>query len=88
MREPSRADWVVLDGYRFSAAYHKVVRHAGCKLMCVDDEGTCGLHGAELIPESECVRNAGNVRKQHSVAVPAGSPVCSSSQRVLSLAER
>ena len=43
------AAWVVLDGYRFGAEFHRIVRDAGCRLMCIDDEGRCSEHGAEVI---------------------------------------
>lgn len=34
-----RAAWVVIDGYQFSAAYHRELKSAALKLLVVDDEG-------------------------------------------------
>jgi UDP-2,4-diacetamido-2,4,6-trideoxy-beta-L-altropyranose hydrolase len=32
-----RAEWIVVDGYRFSADYQRALKHAGFKLLFIDD---------------------------------------------------
>lgn len=44
-----RADWGVLDGYRFGAAEEESVRKAARRLLVIDDHGTSGDHGADLV---------------------------------------
>lgn len=46
-----RAEWVVLDGYHFDNAYRSVLKTAGLKLLCIDDNGeNCAF--AEVILNS------------------------------------
>jgi len=45
----NRPAWIVLDGYRFGAEYHQGVRKGPWGLLCIDDAGSCGEHGADLI---------------------------------------
>ena len=42
-------EWVVVDGYQFSADYHASVRSSGCRVLVVDDCGGCGPGGADLV---------------------------------------
>jgi UDP-2,4-diacetamido-2,4,6-trideoxy-beta-L-altropyranose hydrolase len=44
-----RADWVVVDGYQFSAEYHASIRRRGCRVLVVDDCGICGPDGADVV---------------------------------------
>src|SRR5260370_33362677 len=44
-----RPDWVVVDGYQFSAEYHASIRHGGCRVLVVDDCGSCGPNGADMV---------------------------------------
>ncbi len=44
-----RPTWIVLDGYRFGTEYHQAVRKGPWWLLCIDDDGSCGEHGADLI---------------------------------------
>jgi UDP-2,4-diacetamido-2,4,6-trideoxy-beta-L-altropyranose hydrolase len=43
------ADWVVIDGYRFDSAFHRQIRLAGHRLLCVDDEGACEEYVADIV---------------------------------------
>jgi UDP-2,4-diacetamido-2,4,6-trideoxy-beta-L-altropyranose hydrolase len=43
------AEWVVVDGYHFNAEYQKAVKHAGLKLLYVDDNGIQAHYHADLI---------------------------------------
>ena len=45
----NRPTWIVLDGYRFDAEYHQGARKGPGRLLCIDDDGSCGVHGADLI---------------------------------------
>ena len=45
----SQPCWIVLDGYRFGARYHRRMRDSGSSLLCVDDDGRCSEYGADLI---------------------------------------
>ncbi len=43
------ADWIVADGYDFSAAYQRCVREGGLKLLVVDDYGHAEHYHADLV---------------------------------------
>lgn len=43
------AEWVVVDGYGFDAAYHKALKDAGLKLLVLDDNGDADFYGADLV---------------------------------------
>jgi UDP-2,4-diacetamido-2,4,6-trideoxy-beta-L-altropyranose hydrolase len=52
--EPSRgfgvgADWAVLDGYRFGPEDEVRARKAALRLLVIDDHGSGGDHGADLV---------------------------------------
>ncbi len=47
--EALQADWVVVDGYQFDAAYHKALKDAGLKLLVLDDNGDSGFYWADLV---------------------------------------
>jgi UDP-2,4-diacetamido-2,4,6-trideoxy-beta-L-altropyranose hydrolase len=44
-----RADWVVVDGYDFDAAYHRRMRQAGHALLVVDDYAHLPEYDADIV---------------------------------------
>ena len=44
-----RADWVVVDGYRFGADYQRVLKAAGFKVLFLDDYGHASHYFADLV---------------------------------------
>ncbi len=47
-REKS-ADWIVVDGYRFTAEYQFALKAAGCKVLFVDDFRHAASYSADLV---------------------------------------
>ena len=45
----SGADWVVLDGYRFSADYQRRIRESGAKVLWIDDNGHAEHYFADVV---------------------------------------
>jgi len=45
----ARADWVVIDGYRFGAAYHRAVAAGGLRRLAIDDRGDAAAREADLV---------------------------------------
>jgi UDP-2,4-diacetamido-2,4,6-trideoxy-beta-L-altropyranose hydrolase len=43
------ADWIVIDGYRFSAEYQRVLKNAGFRVLAVDDYGHAESYCADLV---------------------------------------
>jgi UDP-2,4-diacetamido-2,4,6-trideoxy-beta-L-altropyranose hydrolase len=43
------ADWVVVDGYHFDAAYHERLRQAGLRTAVIDDNGRLDRYSADLV---------------------------------------
>ncbi len=43
------AEWVVVDGYQFGAAYQRELKMAGLKVLFVDDNGQAGGYAADLV---------------------------------------
>src|SRR5258708_10858094 len=43
------AQWIVLDGYRFSSAYRKILHLASSKILQIDDPGFSGVCYADCI---------------------------------------
>lgn len=43
------ADWVVLDGYHFDAAYQAAVKRSGAKLLAMDDFGALDRYVADIV---------------------------------------
>jgi len=43
------AEWIVVDGYSFDAAYQKGIKDAGLKLLFMDDYGHCNHYEADII---------------------------------------
>jgi UDP-2,4-diacetamido-2,4,6-trideoxy-beta-L-altropyranose hydrolase len=43
------ADWVILDGYQFSAQFQRSIKDAGLRLLVVDDNGGAGHYVADLV---------------------------------------
>lgn len=43
------ADWLVVDGYQFGAAYHNAIRGGGWRTLVVDDEGLAGRYEADIV---------------------------------------
>lgn len=43
------APLVVVDGYQFDAAYHRVVRASGLQTVCIDDNGEAGEYVADIV---------------------------------------
>jgi UDP-2,4-diacetamido-2,4,6-trideoxy-beta-L-altropyranose hydrolase len=44
-----RANWVVVDGYRFDSEYQRNLKNGGLKLLFVDDLGRCEHYFADLV---------------------------------------
>jgi UDP-2,4-diacetamido-2,4,6-trideoxy-beta-L-altropyranose hydrolase len=44
-----RANWVVVDGYRFDSDYQWNLKNAGLKVLFVDDLGQCKHHSADIV---------------------------------------
>ena len=47
--EEGKADWIVVDGYRFDANYQLEVTNSTCKSLFVDDNGHAGTYTADLV---------------------------------------
>lgn len=43
------APCVVVDGYHFDAAYHRVLRAGGLQTVCIDDNGEAGEYVADIV---------------------------------------
>ena len=43
------ADWIVVDGYQFGAAYQKTIKDAGFSLLFIDDYGHADHYYADLV---------------------------------------
>lgn len=43
------AEWVVVDGYQFDAAYQRELKMAGLKVLLVDDNGRAAPYSADLV---------------------------------------
>lgn len=43
------AEWVVVDGYQFNAAYQRELKMAGLKVLFVDDNGRAAPYSADLV---------------------------------------
>lgn len=44
-----QAEWVVMDGYRFTAEYQQALKDAGFKVLCFDDNGQAGHYYADFV---------------------------------------
>jgi spore coat polysaccharide biosynthesis predicted glycosyltransferase SpsG len=44
-----KADWLVVDGYQFGAAYHQAVNVGGWRMLALDDEGRAGRYEADIV---------------------------------------
>jgi len=58
-----QATWLVVDGYRFGAAYQSGVKATGLKLLLVDDRGSPGGYAADIILD-QYPRKSDNSSKQ------------------------
>ena len=45
----NRADWVVVDGYRFGAEFQQAIKNSGRKLLFIDDNGHAEHYSADLV---------------------------------------
>jgi spore coat polysaccharide biosynthesis predicted glycosyltransferase SpsG len=52
-------DWVVVDGYRFGAAYQEALRAAGLRVLFVDDYATCDRYAAQVVVNQNVVAAPG-----------------------------
>jgi UDP-2,4-diacetamido-2,4,6-trideoxy-beta-L-altropyranose hydrolase len=43
------SDWIVLDGYSFSATYQRRIKDSGAMLLCIDDNGISEKLSADLL---------------------------------------
>src|SRR3990170_6387385 len=43
------ASWAVVDGYHFDAAYQRIVKDAGLRLLVIDDHGYADPHHADIV---------------------------------------
>jgi spore coat polysaccharide biosynthesis predicted glycosyltransferase SpsG len=44
-----KADWLIVDGYQFGAAYHQTVSGGGWRMLALDDEGRVGRYEADIV---------------------------------------
>lgn len=44
-----KADWVVVDGYHFDAAYQEALKQAGLRVLFIDDYGPCDFYSADVV---------------------------------------
>ena len=44
-----KAEWVVVDGYKFGSAYQSVIREPGLKVLFIDDNGAASPYAADLV---------------------------------------
>ena len=44
-----QAEWIVVDGYRFTSDYQRALKTAGCKILFLDDYGHAGHYSADLV---------------------------------------
>jgi UDP-2,4-diacetamido-2,4,6-trideoxy-beta-L-altropyranose hydrolase len=49
MARERNAEWVVVDGYQFNAAYQRELKTAGLKVLYVDDNGRAAPYSADLV---------------------------------------
>jgi UDP-2,4-diacetamido-2,4,6-trideoxy-beta-L-altropyranose hydrolase len=42
-------DWIVVDGYQFTADYQRALKAAGCKLLFIDDYGHAAHYSADVV---------------------------------------
>lgn len=45
----SGAEWVVVDGYHFDAAYQRALAAAGLRVLCIDDNGEAGDYACDIV---------------------------------------
>jgi UDP-2,4-diacetamido-2,4,6-trideoxy-beta-L-altropyranose hydrolase len=45
----NKAEWVVVDGYNFSAEYQKRIKECGLSLLCIDDFGQAARYYADIV---------------------------------------
>lgn len=57
-------DIVVLDGYNFSTNYQKIIKHKGCKLVCIDD-----IHAYHFVADA-IINHAGNISTNQYSGAP------------------
>src|SRR5439155_23725923 len=62
------ADWVVLDGYAFGAAFQRGIREGGFRLMVFDDFGRAGLYAARVILDQNLTAREEDYRRRDSDA--------------------
>ena len=68
------AEWVVIDGYGFDAAYNDAVRDAGVRVLCVDDNAHLARYAADIVlNQNACAREAMYADLAPSARVLAGS---------------
>ena len=46
---PPAPTWVALDGYQFDSAYQQAIRHAGARLLVIDDVAHLGQYHADVL---------------------------------------
>ncbi len=49
LAQEQKAEWVVVDGYRFSADYQRALKAAGCKVLFIDDYGHAEHYWADVV---------------------------------------
>lgn len=53
------ANWVVVDGYRFDAAYQEQLKSAGLRIVVVDDLGRCERYAAHVVVNQNIIAAQG-----------------------------
>ena len=43
------AGWVVVDGYHFDVRFQRALRHAGRRVLCIDDNGEAGEYACAIV---------------------------------------
>jgi UDP-2,4-diacetamido-2,4,6-trideoxy-beta-L-altropyranose hydrolase len=49
LAKEQNADWIVVDGYRFTADYQRALKDAGLKVLFLDDYGQAGHYFADIV---------------------------------------
>ena len=49
LMQEQHSAWVVTDGYKFSASYHRALKEHDSKILSIDDNGEAGTYACDLI---------------------------------------
>jgi UDP-2,4-diacetamido-2,4,6-trideoxy-beta-L-altropyranose hydrolase len=72
-----KAEWVVVDGYHFSAEYQDTLKTAGCKVLFVDDYGHAARYSADLVlNQNDCAVEAPYKNRDSTTHLLLGTRYC------------